>query len=197
MRLTKPIPIVLAILFLVVGATGMQTNFSGASFDLARIAGNAISTGNGASGTGVQRVTIANDSTGTVAATQSGTWTMQPGNTANTTAWLIKDTTTTPILANALSTTVITVNSSAAVLTSYYCYNPNSSAAYVQIFDISGTVTLGTSTPKWSIAIPATSGANLAGLSLNFANAIKVAATTTATGSSAPSTALDCNFGYR
>lgn len=28
--------------------------------------------------------------TGTVAATQSGTWTVQPGNTANTTAWLVR-----------------------------------------------------------------------------------------------------------
>lgn len=28
---------------------------------------------------------------GTVAATQSGTWTVQPGNTANTTAWLVKE----------------------------------------------------------------------------------------------------------
>ena len=28
---------------------------------------------------------------GTVATTQSGTWTVQPGNTANTTAWLVKD----------------------------------------------------------------------------------------------------------
>lgn len=54
-----------------------------------------------------QRVTIASDSTGvlsvddnggsltvdgTVAATQSGTWTVQPGNTANTTAWLVTGT---------------------------------------------------------------------------------------------------------
>lgn len=30
--------------------------------------------------------------TGTVAATQSGTWTLQPGNTANTTAWLVTGT---------------------------------------------------------------------------------------------------------
>jgi hypothetical protein len=28
---------------------------------------------------------------GTVAVTQSGTWTVQPGNTANTTAWLVKE----------------------------------------------------------------------------------------------------------
>lgn len=32
---------------------------------------------------------------GTVAATQSGTWTVQPGNTANTTAWLVTQDTTT------------------------------------------------------------------------------------------------------
>jgi hypothetical protein len=36
-------------------------------------------------------VTIAsNQGSFTVAATQSGTWTVQPGNTANTTAWLVK-----------------------------------------------------------------------------------------------------------
>jgi hypothetical protein len=103
----------------------------------------------------------------------------------------------TPVLENALSTTVQTVVGSAAKLMSYYCYNPNATVAYVQIFDISGAVTLGTSVPKWSIAIPATSAANISGLNLAFANAIKVAATTTATGLTAPGTALDCNFGYR
>lgn len=35
------------------------------------------------------RVTVASDSTGKLAATQSGTWTVQPGNTANTTAWKV------------------------------------------------------------------------------------------------------------
>jgi hypothetical protein len=33
-------------------------------------------------------------------------------------------------------------------------------------------------------------------LAMVFANAIKVAATTTATGSTAPTNALVCNFGY-
>ncbi len=37
----------------------------------------------------VQRFTIASDSTGTVAITQGGTLTVQPGNTANTTAWKV------------------------------------------------------------------------------------------------------------
>jgi hypothetical protein len=46
--------------------------------------------GNGVTGTGSQRVTIASDNTAfSVNAVQSGTWTVQPGNTANTTAWLV------------------------------------------------------------------------------------------------------------
>lgn len=48
-------------------ATNISTN-------IAQMNGVAVTMGNGVSGTGVQRVTIASDSTGTVAATQSGTW---------------------------------------------------------------------------------------------------------------------------
>ena len=47
--------------------------------------------GNGTTGTGSQRVTIASDNTAFgVNANQSGTWTVQPGNTANTTDWLVR-----------------------------------------------------------------------------------------------------------
>lgn len=72
------------------GALAVQSTFAGV----------LATTGNGASGTGVQRVTIADNSTGVVGlaagnnnvgdvdAIQSGTWTVQPGNTANTTPWL-------------------------------------------------------------------------------------------------------------
>lgn len=49
--------------------------------------------GNGVTGTGSQRVTIASDNTAfSVNAVQSGTFTVQPGNTANTTPWLVKST---------------------------------------------------------------------------------------------------------
>lgn len=154
-------------------------------------------------GTTTQPVSLASVPThavtqsGTWNMTQSGTWTVQPGNVANTTAWLVKQQVNTPVLVNALSTTVTTVTGSAGILDTYFCHNPNTATAYIQIFDISGSVTLGSSTPKWSIAIPAGGSGNLAQMALNFANAIKVAATQTATGSSAPTTALDCNFGYR
>jgi hypothetical protein len=54
--------------------------------NITQFGGTNISTGTGASGTGIPRVTVSNDSN--ILATQSGTWTVQPGNTANTTPWL-------------------------------------------------------------------------------------------------------------
>ena len=59
------------------------------AFNLIQVNGTALLTGNGVTGTGSPRVTIASDNTAfTVNAAQSGTWTVQPGNTANTTPWL-------------------------------------------------------------------------------------------------------------
>ena len=54
--------------------------------------------------------------TGTVAVTQSGVWTVQPGNTANTTAWLVKELRSssgalTTVADNAASTTILASNS--------------------------------------------------------------------------------------
>lgn len=47
--------------------------------------------GNGVTGTGSLRVTIASDNTAfSTNSIQSGTWTVQPGNTANTTAWRVE-----------------------------------------------------------------------------------------------------------
>lgn len=46
-------------------------------FNLAQLGGNTVSTGNGTAGTGTLRVSIASDSTGSVSATQSGTWSVR------------------------------------------------------------------------------------------------------------------------
>lgn len=63
---------------------------SGAYVTQPTFGGVLQSTGNGTAGTGTPRVTIASDNSAfTVNAAQSGTWTVQPGNTANTTAWLV------------------------------------------------------------------------------------------------------------
>ena len=100
----------------------------------------------------------------------------------------------------AQTTTVQTVKPGEGALSGYYVYNPNSSVAYVQFFDVaSGTaVTLNTTVPTFSIGIPATAAANLFdGTGIQFRNGLKLACTTTATGSTAPSTGLDVNIFFR
>jgi hypothetical protein len=118
---------------------------------------------------------------------------------AITSTLTVAQVTTTPVLKSGLTTTVSQVVGATAVLSGYFVYNPNASVAYIQIFDsaTAGAVTLGTTTPKWSIGIPPSTGANLSNLHMSFASGIQVAATTTATGSTAPATALDANFSYR
>jgi hypothetical protein len=65
------------------------------SQNVTQFGGVNVSTGTGASGTGIPRVTVSNDSN--VLVTQSGTWTVQPGNTANTTPWLVTDSSDGPV----------------------------------------------------------------------------------------------------
>lgn len=105
----------------------------------------------------------------------------------------------TPLKLNALSTTVTSVKSSAGQLFMLQCGNVNTSEEYVQIFNVaSGSVTLGTTAPTLSVPIAATAtgGFAFSMIGVQFSTAISVAATTTATGSTAPSTALDCNVTY-
>ena len=71
------------------GTTNLVALAANQSVNVAQINGVTTLMGNGVTGTGSQRVTIASDNTAfSVNAVQSGTWTVQPGNTANTTAWL-------------------------------------------------------------------------------------------------------------
>lgn len=59
------------------------------AINLVQVAGASVATGHGTA-TGAIRVELPTDGTGVVGAAQNGTWTVQPGNTANTTAWLVK-----------------------------------------------------------------------------------------------------------
>jgi hypothetical protein len=105
----------------------------------------------------------------------------------------------TPIRLSALSTTVTAIKSAGGQLMMHECWNPNSSVAYAQIFNaVPGSVTLGTTAPTLSIPIPPTNiaGFTLSGTGIQFGTAISTAATTTAAGSTAPATAIDCNAAY-
>jgi hypothetical protein len=109
-----------------------------------------------------------------------------------------------PKLANGLTNSVVSVKTSAGELGGYHCLNQSGAVAYVQVFDAasSGGVTLGSTAPTLSFGLPAAAslpgGGNLEWSNgIHFASGIQVAATTTATGSTAPSTAVDCNFLYK
>lgn len=103
----------------------------------------------------------------------------------------------TPFLATNLSTTVTSVFSSqAGYLEAIEVYNPSDAAAFVQIFDAGaiGDVTLNTTVPNLSIGMETLTHTQLSNLHCYFARGCQIAATTTATGNSAPSAGLIVNL---
>jgi len=81
----------------------------------------------------------------------------------------------------------------------WYFYNPNASVAYVQFFNTaSGSVTLGTTAPVYSLGIPATSAANvMMPCGVAHSTAITIAVTTTRAGSTSPGSSVDYNVYYQ
>jgi hypothetical protein len=164
-------------------------------FNVAQINGVAPSMGNGASGTGVQRVTIASDSTGIV--NQGGTWTVQPGNTANTTPWLVTQSPatsgglTTYHLVSAASTNATNIKASAGQLYCYSIFNTNASMRKVAFHNTAGAPTAGASV-FFSLPIPGSGGANVCSDSgIPFSSGIAI---TTVTGAAdSDNTAVGAN----
>lgn len=98
-----------------------------------------------------------------------------------------------------LAGTVATIKGTAARLGSVTVFNPDATnIAYVQLFDVaSGTaVSLGTTTPVEIIGVPAKGAVTLEAVA-DYANGVKAAATTTATGSTGVPTAVVINARYR
>jgi hypothetical protein len=98
-----------------------------------------------------------------------------------------------------LTNTKVAVKASAGTFAGYMLYNPSASASYVQVFDVaSGSVTLGTTPPTYVIGLPAGAAANVEfKVGIPHATAITLAATATATGSTAPATALTGFFLFK
>lgn len=101
--------------------------------------------------------------------------------------------------ATALTNTAQAVKASAGQVGGWYIYNPNSSAQFVQFYNVAAaSVTVGTTNPLFMLTIPATAGANVEFANgIAFATAIAIAATSTAGGNGAPSSALDVVILYK
>lgn len=190
----------------------LVTPAANSAVNMAQVAGTTTDTNSGTKSAGTIRVVIATDQpqlTNKLLVTpdaNSAVNIAQVGgtNVAVTNPLFVTPTPSTtggwtPSVKNGLSNTNSQVKSGAGTLGGWFVYNPNATVAYVQIYDTAtGSITVGTTVAKLSIGIPATSAANLdSACGINFATAICVAATTTATGSTAPGTALDCNFWYK
>lgn len=91
------------------------------------------------------------------------------------------------------------VKASAGQLYGYYAYNPETAVSFVHFYNTaSASVTVGTTNPLFTIAIPGGSAANLAiPQGITFSNAgWSVAATTTAGGNTAPATGVSLTVWY-
>lgn len=177
--------------------------------NLSQLGGVAIAMNTGVRSTGTQRVTIATDDV--VPASQSGTWTVQPGNTANTTAWLVQGTPATSggytvamfsgsDGSSILVATAQVVKASAGQLYGYYAYNPEAAVTFVHFYNVAAaSVTVGTTNPLFTLAIPGGAAANLfTDTGIPFSNAgWSVAATTTAGGNTAPATGVSLVAWYK
>ena len=73
------------------------------------------------------------------------------------------------------------------------CYNPNSSVAWLELYDHGGTPTLGTDAFFFEQAIPATSSFTYSGPNLEGTLMFWIAAVTAHAGATPVSTALNCN----
>lgn len=120
---------------------------------LSQLAGTAIAMNTGVRAAGVQRVTIATDDV--VPASQSGTWTVQPGNTANTTAWLMTRTASTPSkLVSASGTNATSLKGSAGTVYAIIAFNLNASPRYLKLYNKATAPTVGSDTPVQVFMIP-------------------------------------------
>lgn len=135
---------------------------SGSGVNVSQINGVAPSMGNGASGTGVQRVTIASDSTGVIG--------LIPATSGGLSIFRSID----------LDESEEEAKGTAGQVYGYYIYNAASSERYVKFYnDTAANVVVGSTTPVLTLPIPPGSAANVfSDIGIPFSTAITVAATT-------------------
>ena len=98
----------------------------------------------------------------------------------------------------ALSNTAKAAKTTEGKVYSMHVENSNATKSYVHFYDVAaGSVTVGTTVPMRTMFVPATGGMDFAWtVPLDFDTAISCAATTTATGGTAPVAGLLVNVDY-
>lgn len=158
------------------------------------IAGQAgVDAGSGTVSAATQRVVLATD-VALPAGTNSLGKTVAEASASGTGTSTFRDA--------ALSNADVAVKASAGRVYGYNLFNPGSALAYVHFYDAAtADVTVGTTTPKLSLALPSNANAQIGVDSgfdppITFATAITVAASTTPGGGTAPGTAIVANVLY-
>lgn len=106
------------------------------SVNVAQLAGTTTSVGNGASGNGVLRVTLANDSTGVVSLVPATSGGLTISRTLS-----------------AASTNATSVKGSAGQVYAIYVINTNASVRYLKLYNKASSPTVGTDTPVLTLPI--------------------------------------------
>lgn len=120
-------------------------------------------------------VVVASDQSA-VPVSQSGTWTVQPGNTANTTAWLVSARPATSgghsiyRLISAATTNAASIKGSAGQVYGAIITNTNAAVRYVKLYNKATAPTVGTDIPVMTLAIPGNTAG--AGMVFSFENGI-------------------------
>lgn len=99
----------------------------------------------------------------------------------------------------ALTNTVVSVKASAGNVYQALSYNSGAAYAFIQVFDVaSGSVTLGTTTPKYVFPVPNAGVYDTPiPMPITHSTAISIAATSTATGNVAPAATQTMWLGYK
>lgn len=176
--------------------------------NISQFGGTNISTGTGASGAGIARVTVSNDSN--ILATQSGTWTVQQGATptSSANAWPVKPTDGTNVITiKPASTASVTTDTAQVVALSPNSPLPTGSNNVGSITNITGTVSLPTlaatstkqsdGTQKTQVvdAANATVGPVTTISGVNYAPVTRPAGSTSGTLTAACATGVSCAAG--
>lgn len=135
------------------------------SMNLAQTAGNTTLTGNGVTGTGSQRVTIASDNTA---------FTVNANEIPITTGGLTQFR-----LVSAATTNATTVKASQGNVYNIEVFNNGAAACYIKFYNLAGSITVGTSTTTKVMMIPAGGGLVLnSAIGIQFSTGISFALTT-------------------